>query len=109
MATPSKKSVSFPPGSARMGSTRAVTKLYVANRGSHATRGRPHGKGSVSVIDFATRRIETTWRIPGGRSPDMGNVSADGKRLWLSGRFDDVVYMIDTATGAVTSIPVGKE
>ena len=66
-------------------------------------------EGSVSVIDFATRKVEATWPIPGGGSPDMGNVSADGKTLWLSGRFDDVVYAIDTTTGTVTKIPVGKE
>jgi YVTN family beta-propeller protein len=39
----------------------------------------------------------------------MGNVSADGKVLWLSGRFDDVVYAIDTSTGEVKSIPVGRQ
>ena len=89
--------------------SRDGTRLYVANRGSHKVLGPPRGKGSVSVIDFATRKVETTWPIPGGGSPDMGNVSADGKQLWLSGRFDDVVYVIDTATGAVTKIPVGKE
>ena len=84
-------------------------KLYVANRGSHKVMGPPKGQGSVSVIDFASRTVETTWPIPGGGSPDMGNVSVDGKQLWLSGRFDDVVYVFDTATGAVTKIPVGKE
>jgi YVTN family beta-propeller protein len=63
----------------------------------------------VSVIDFATRKIVVTWPIPGGGSPDMGNVSADGKVLWLSGRFDDVVYAIDTTTGQVRTISVGKE
>jgi YVTN family beta-propeller protein len=83
--------------------------LYVANRGSNLVHGSRRGKGSVSVIDFATRQVMTTWPIPGGGSPDMGNVSADGKMLWLSGRFDDVVYAINTTTGAVTSIPVGKE
>ena len=82
-------------------------KLYVANRGSNKIHGPPHGKGSVSVVDFATRKVEATWPIPGGGSPDMGNVSADGKRLWLAGRYDNVVYAIDTATGDVTSIPVG--
>ena len=63
----------------------------------------------MSVIDFATRRVEATWSVPGGGSPDMGNVSADGSQLWLSGRFDDVVYVFDTATGQVRSIPVGRE
>jgi YVTN family beta-propeller protein len=84
-------------------------KLYVANRGSTHVHGKPKGPGTVSVIDFATRKVEVTWPIPGGGSPDMGNVSADGSRLWLSGRYDDVVYVIDTKTGEVTKIPVGKE
>lgn len=89
--------------------SRDGTKLYVANRGSSHVHGKPHGQGSVAVIDFATRKVVATWPIPGGGSPDMGNVSVDGKTLWLSGRFDDVVYAIDTATGAVRSIPVGME
>jgi DNA-binding beta-propeller fold protein YncE len=84
-------------------------QLYVANRGSNKIRGTPGGKGSVSVIDFATRAVIRTWPIPGGGSPDMGNVSADGKVLWLSGRFDNVVYAIDTSSGAVKTIKVGTE
>lgn len=84
-------------------------KLYVANRGSNKVSGPRRGKGSVSVIDFATRKVEATWPIPGGGSPDMGNVSADGKLLWLSGRFDNVVYAIDTTSGEVRTIPVGRE
>jgi YVTN family beta-propeller protein len=84
-------------------------KLYVANRGSNKIHGPPKGKGSVSVIDFATQKVEANWPITGGGSPDMGNVSADGKFLWLSGRYDNVVYVFDTATGAVRTIPVGKE
>jgi YVTN family beta-propeller protein len=83
-------------------------KLYVTNRGSHAVAGRPRGPGSISVIDFATNRVEASWPIPGGGSPDMGNVSADGRLLWVSGRFDDRVYAVDTRSGAVTSIAVGR-
>jgi YVTN family beta-propeller protein len=90
--------------------SRDGTKLYVANRGSHAVHGPRNSKaGGVSVIDFATRKVVAHWGIPGGGSPDMGNVSADGRTLWLSGRFDDVVYAFDTATGAVRKIPVGAE
>ena len=84
-------------------------KLYVANRGSNKIHGPPKGKGGVSVIDFATQKVDANWLIPGGGSPDMGNVSADGKVLWLSGRYDNVVYAFDTTTGAVRTIPVGKE
>lgn len=87
--------------------SRDGTKLYVTNRGSNRVHGPRRGNGSVSVIDFSARRVVTTWPIAG--SPDMGNVSADGKTLWLSGRFDDVVYAIDTTTGAVKTIPVGME
>ncbi|MDO1527676.1 hypothetical protein QMK61_02425 [Fulvimonas sp. R45] len=89
--------------------SRDGTKLYVANRGSNKVHGPRHGPGSVSVIDFATRKVVANWPIPGGGSPDMGNVSADGRTLWLSGRFDDVVYAIDTATGKVRKIKVGAE
>ena len=84
-------------------------KLYVANRGSHAIHGVKAGPGSVSVMDFATEKVDVTWPMPGGGSPDMGNVSADGKTLWLSGRYDNVVYAIDTTTGEVKVIKVGLE
>ena len=89
--------------------SRDGTKLYVTNRGSHSPKGRWRGPGSVAVIDFATRTVVADWPIPGGGSPDMGNVSADGKTLWLSGRYDNVVYAFDTGSGAVASIPVGIE
>ena len=84
-------------------------KLYVTNRGSNRIHGAGKGMGSVSVLDFATRKVDVTWPIPGGGSPDMGNVSADGKWLWLSGRYDNVVYAFDTTSGAVKTIPVGTE
>src|SRR5437762_3068377 len=73
--------------------------LYLANR----------NEGSVSVISFRSRKVIAKWRIPGGGSPDMGDVSADGKVLWLSGRYNDVVYAFDTTSGEVTKIKVGKE
>ena len=87
----------------------ALTKLYVVNRGSHDVRGRRRGPGSISVLDFATQEVVANWPIPRGGSPDMGNVSADGRFLWLSGRYDNVVYVIDTTMGGVATIPVGTE
>jgi DNA-binding beta-propeller fold protein YncE len=89
--------------------SRDGTKLYVANRSTHKIHGKNDGPGTVAVIDFATAKVEKTWIIPGGGSPDMGNVSADGKWLWLAGRYDDEVYRIDTSSGAVTKIKVGAE
>ena len=74
--------------------------LYITNR----------GEGSISLLNFATKSIAATWRIPGGGSPDMGGLSADGKVLWLSGRYDGVVYAIDTTDGhLIAKIPVGGE
>lgn len=84
-------------------------RLYVANRGSHKIHGARKGPGSVTVVDFATEKVVANWPVPGGGSPDMGNVSADGQWLWLSGRFDDVVYRFDTKTGTVVQIAVGQE
>ena len=86
--------------------------MYVTNRGrtSHdvGRRSRP-GEGSVSVIDPKTDALTATWLIPDGGSPDMGGISADGKRLWLSGRFDAEVYVFDTTTGSlVATIPVAS-
>jgi YVTN family beta-propeller protein len=63
--------------------------LYVSNRDA----------GTITVLSFRTRRPVRTWRIPGGGSPDMGGVSADGRVLWLSGRYDSEVYAISTQTG----------
>ena len=53
--------------------------------------------GSISVLSFRTRHIMHTWQLPLPASPDMGNVSADGSTLWLSGRYNSEVYAINTA------------
>jgi YVTN family beta-propeller protein len=89
--------------------SRDGTRLYVANRGSHKIHGSRLGNGGVVVIDFATEKVVARWPVPGGGSPDMGNVSADGKWLWLAARYDDVVYRFDTVSGEVVQIKVGAE
>src|SRR5207253_1273507 len=74
--------------------SRDGTKLYVTNRGFSRIGGKPGvGKGSVSVVDFSTRQVVATWTLPRAGSPDMGNLSVDGKHLWLSGRYDRVAYV----------------
>ena len=80
--------------------SRDARYLYVTNRGN----------GTITLISFATRKIVTTWRIPGGGSPDMGNPSPDGKVFWVSGRYNNVVYAISTANGhLLAKIPVGSQ
>jgi YVTN family beta-propeller protein len=87
---------------------RPAHRMFVTNRGSNQVYGKPHGPGSISVLDWATRTVTATWPIPGGGSPDMGNLSPDGTQLWLSGRFDNEVYALDTTNGALLArIPSG--
>lgn len=81
--------------------SRDAKYLYISNR----------GEGSVSVLEFATRKLVAKWKIPGGGSPDMGGVSADGKQLWLAGRYHGEVYVFDTDIekgGLIQRIKVGK-
>ena len=78
--------------------SRDARLAYVTNR----------DEGSVTVLDLKSLKPTTTWRIPGG-SPDMGGLSADGKQLWLSGRYHDEVYVLSTETGNLLArIPVGR-
>ncbi|SDG63825.1 DNA-binding beta-propeller fold protein YncE [Pseudonocardia oroxyli] len=78
--------------------SRDATRLYVTNR----------HEGSVSVLDAYTGDPVAKWWIPGGGSPDMGNVTADGTQLWLSGRYDRAVYVLSTADGSlIRKIDVG--
>jgi DNA-binding beta-propeller fold protein YncE len=78
--------------------SRDSSRLYCSNR----------DEGTVSVISLEQRKVVAKWTIPGGGSPDMGGVSADGKVLWLSGRYHREVYAFDTADGHLLArIPVG--
>ena len=79
--------------------SRDARLMYVSNR----------QQGSISVVSFRTRQVVDTWQLPLPASPDMGGVSADGETLWLSGRYNAVVYAIDTRTGHLrATIPVGE-
>jgi YVTN family beta-propeller protein len=78
--------------------SRDAKTLYITNRTGQ----------SVSLLDFATRRVVGRWSIPGG-TPDMGGLDASGRVLWLSGRYTSEVYAIDTRTGRLLArIPVGR-
>ena len=80
--------------------TRDAKTLLITNR----------EEGSVSVMRFSDNKLIAKWKIPGGGSPDMGNISADGKFFWVSGRYNDEVYVFNIEKGAfVTRIKVGQE
>ena len=71
--------------------SRDAKRLFVANR----------DEGTISVLDSESLDILAKWTIPGGGSPDMGGVTAEGKELWLSGRYHAEVYVFDTETGGL--------
>ncbi|WNM30371.1 hypothetical protein RKE30_08080 [Streptomyces sp. Li-HN-5-11] len=79
--------------------SRDSREMYISNR----------GEGTISIFDFTLNKLTKKWRLPNGGSPDMGGVSADGKVLWLSGRYNAEVYAIDTRTGKqLARIKVGS-
>jgi YVTN family beta-propeller protein len=79
--------------------SRDSREMYISNR----------GEGTISIFDFTRNKLTKKWRLPDGGSPDMGGVSADGKVLWLSGRYNAEVYAIDTRTGKqLARIKVGS-
>jgi DNA-binding beta-propeller fold protein YncE len=79
--------------------SRDAKVLYVTNR----------DEGTITLISFRTRRPIKKWVIPGHASPDMGGISADGRVLWLSGRYNAEVYAISTRTGRLLHrIKVGR-
>ena len=80
--------------------TRDAKNLLITNR----------EEGSVSVLRFTDNKLIAKWKIPGGGSPDMGNISTDGKFFWVSGRYDSEVYVFNIEKGSfVTRIKVGHE
>lgn len=83
--------------------------FFIGDRGCHSTtRCKKNGPGDVAVIDSKIQKVIAIWPIPGGGSPDMGNLSPDGNELWLSGRYDREVYVFDIKTGKLMHrIPVG--
>jgi YVTN family beta-propeller protein len=85
-------------GAHGMAISRDTSKLYVTNRLA----------GTISMIDFASRRVVATWNV--GGSPDMAQVSPHGKQLWVSNRFGTTVEAISTSTGRVIrQIEVGGD
>jgi YVTN family beta-propeller protein len=76
--------------------SRDAKSLYVANRLA----------GTISVIDFATRKVTDTWEV--GGSPDMFQLSPDGTQLWYADRYNGTISVVDTRTGKlIRRIPVG--
>ncbi len=61
--------------------------------------------GTTVALDAATLATIHSYRVPGG--PDCIDFAPDGK-LWITQRFIQKVGVLDPATGALQSIPVGR-
>jgi hypothetical protein len=56
-----------------------------------------HGPGSVERDRFKTRTVRCQLaRSERAAVRTWANVTVDGKELWVSGRYDDEVYVFDT-------------
>lgn len=61
--------------------------------------------GTTVALDADTLAVVRSYRVPGG--PDCIDFAPDGK-LWITERFIQKVGVLDPATGALQSIPVGR-
>ena len=61
--------------------------------------------GTTVALDAKTYAVIRSYRVPGG--PDCIDFAPDGK-LWITQRFIQKVGVLDPATGALQSIPVGR-
>ena len=61
--------------------------------------------GTTVAVDARTLQPGRVYKVPGG--PDCIDFAPDGK-LWITQRFAQKVAWLDPATGALTSIPVGR-
>ena len=91
-----------------------VEQRIHTGRGAHQLFLSPDGKtlwvnnrvdGTTVALDAATLAIIRSYRVPGG--PDCIDFAPDGK-LWITQRFIQKVGVLDPATGALQSIPVGR-
>ena len=79
--------------------SRDATQLYVTNR----------HEGSVSVLDACTGAVDRPSGRSPARQPRHGQRHRRRHQLWLSGRYNNVVYVISTADGHLLArIPVGN-
>ncbi len=91
-----------------------VERRIRTGRGAHQIFPSPDGKllwvnnrvdGTTISLDATTLLPIRTYRVPGG--PDCIEFAPDGK-LWITQRFIQKVGILDPATGALQSVPVGR-
>jgi YVTN family beta-propeller protein len=62
----------------------------------------------IGIVDLASLKL--LRKIPGGRDPEVVDVTSDGKRLWVSNEDAAEASLVDVEAGQVIrKVPVGKE
>jgi YVTN family beta-propeller protein len=62
----------------------------------------------VGIVDLSSLKLERV--IPGGKDPELFDVTADGKRMWVSNEDAAEASLVDIDAGQVVRrVPVGKE
>jgi YVTN family beta-propeller protein len=62
----------------------------------------------IGIVDLASLKLARV--IPGGQDPELFDVTADGKRLWVSNEDTAAASLVDIEAGKVLQrVPVGEE
>jgi YVTN family beta-propeller protein len=62
----------------------------------------------IGIVDLSSLKL--LRKIPGGRDPELLDVTGDGKRLWVSNEDAAEASLVDIDAGQVVrKVPVGKE
>jgi len=62
----------------------------------------------IGIVDLSTLKLLRV--IPGGKDPELFDVTGDGKRLWVSNEDSAEASLVDIDAGQVVRrVPVGKE
>lgn len=62
----------------------------------------------IGIVDLSSLKLERV--IPGGKDPELFDITADGKRLWVSNEDTAEASLVDVdGARIVRHVPVGKE
>jgi PQQ-dependent catabolism-associated beta-propeller protein len=65
-------------------------------------------KDGIAEVDVATRRVRRV--LPGGSDPEQFDISADGRRLYISNEDAGTASVVDVKSGTIdTTVAVGAE
>lgn len=88
----------------------ALSGLPKSGPGGNAGQSPPADPAAdgIGIVDLAALKLVRV--IPGGRDPELFDVTGDGKRLWVSNEDAAEASLVDVEAGQIVRrVPVGKE